>query len=105
MKPSKIGQVVKFHTPYEDEDPNQLYQVLEFREDGEKSRVLIETMNTNFFFTPTTVVYAKDLEVDKLLTKQLARYLKVLEIEGKVDQQNLNKIGINSLADLKKCDY
>ena len=96
MKPNKKGQVVKFHTPFEDEDPNQLYLVLEFREDGEKSRVLIETMNTNFYITPTSVVYAKDLEADKILTKQLFRYLEISEIERKIDIQSLNKIGINS---------
>ncbi len=103
MKTFKKGQVVKFHTPNVDEDPNQLYLVLEFREDGERSRVLIEAMNWKFFIAPTTVVYAKDLVVVKLLTKQLARYLEVLMMEGKIDQQSLNKIGINSLTDLKKC--
>lgn len=105
MNPSKRGQIVKFHTPNKDEDPNQLYLVLEFREDGEKSRVLMQFLNTNFSIIPTMVVYAKDLVVDKLLTKQLARYLEVLEIEGKINQSSLNKIGITSIADLKKCDF
>lgn len=30
------GQFVKFHTPYEDEDPEQLYVVLEVFEDEDK---------------------------------------------------------------------
>lgn len=29
----KAGQIVKFHTPNQDEDPNQLYIVLEVNED------------------------------------------------------------------------
>ena len=29
MKPSKIGQIAKFHTPLADENPDQLYVILE----------------------------------------------------------------------------
>lgn len=77
MKPIKRGQIVKLHTPYEDEDPNQLYLVLEFMEDGDRSRARIETLNTGFSFPWTTIVYAKDLEIDEMQRKQVARYLKV----------------------------
>lgn len=76
MKTFKKGQVVKFHTPNIDEDPNQTYLVLEFREDGQRSRVLMEFMNWKYSITPTTVVYAKDLVVDEELTLKLAPHIK-----------------------------
>ena len=33
MRPNKTGQVAKFHTPLPGENPNQLYVVLEIKED------------------------------------------------------------------------
>jgi hypothetical protein len=36
MKPTKQGQIAKFHTPLADEDPDQLYVVLEVIEDDER---------------------------------------------------------------------
>jgi hypothetical protein len=38
MRSNKIGQVAKFHTPLPDENPNQLYVVLEIIEDDERPR-------------------------------------------------------------------
>lgn len=75
MKPIEKGQIVKFHTPYEDEDPEQLYVVLEVFDDEDRSRAQIFPLNTGLSFPP--VVYIRDLEIDNILTKQLARYLKV----------------------------
>ena len=75
MKEIKTGQIVKFHTPNYDEDPEQLYLVLEFMEHGEKSRARIQTLNTGVSFPWTTIVYAKDLEVDEVQTFQLDYYL------------------------------
>ena len=39
MKPNKQGQIVKFHTPLEGENPEQLYVVLEVIEDDSRPRV------------------------------------------------------------------
>lgn len=75
MKPIEKGQIVKFHTPYEDEGPEQLYVVLEVFDDEDRSRAQIFPLNTGLSFPP--VVYIRDLEIDNILTKQLARYLKV----------------------------
>lgn len=47
MKPNKIGQVAKFHTPLPDENPKQLYVVLEIKEDNERSRADINERQTN----------------------------------------------------------
>lgn len=72
------GQIVKFHTPFEDEDPEQLYVVLEIFEDKEKTRAKIFPLDTGLSFPPTMVVYKRDLAVDELLTKQLDRLIRVL---------------------------
>jgi len=45
MKPTKVGQVAKFHTPNEDEDPNQLYVVLEIKGEDDSARVDIKAVN------------------------------------------------------------
>ena len=75
MKPNKKGQIVKFHTPYKDEDPKQLYVVLEVFGDGDRSRAKIFPLNTGLSFPPVNVVYAKDLEVDDKQTFELNYYL------------------------------
>ena len=82
MKPTRKGQIVKFHTPCEDEGPEQLYVILEYIEDGDRTRAKIEVLNTGFSFPPNTIVYVKDLELDRLMNKQVVRYLEDLEIEA-----------------------
>ncbi|TXE08663.1 hypothetical protein ES711_09200 [Gelidibacter salicanalis] len=77
MKPIEKGQIVRFHTPNEDEDPNQTYVVLEVFEDGDKSRAKLFTLDTGLSFPPVIVVYIKDLVVDELLTNQLHRFINV----------------------------
>jgi hypothetical protein len=76
MKPNRRGQVVKFHTPYEDEDPEQLYLILEYIEDGCRSRAKILAANTGLAFPPISLVWAEDLEVDEGQTFELDYYLK-----------------------------
>jgi hypothetical protein len=64
MRPNKIGQVAKFHTPLPDENPNQLYVVLEIIEDDERPRADIKALNTGLSFPPINTVKLDDLEVD-----------------------------------------
>lgn len=46
-------------------------------EDGERSRVRIQEASSNGSIFPwTTILYAKDFEVDELQTSQLDYYLK-----------------------------
>lgn len=71
MKPSKNGQIAKFHTPFPDEDPDQLYVVLEIKEDGERSRADIKPLNTGFSFPPINTVWLDDLEVVEVDTTDL----------------------------------
>ncbi|WP_405295129.1 hypothetical protein [Algibacter sp. Ld11] len=101
MKPNRRGQIVKFHTPNYDEDPNDLYLVLEFIEDNDKSRVKMRALNTRYSFPWLSAVYAKDLEVDVLTTKQLERYLEVLKIKKKIDERDLKLLGVECLESLK----
>lgn len=71
MRPNKIGQVAKFHTPLPDENPNQLYVVLEIIEDDERPRADIKALNTGLSFTPINTVKLNDLEVVEVDTADL----------------------------------
>ena len=80
MEPKKAGQIVKFHTPLSDEDPNQLYVVLEIFEDEERSRADIKALNTGLPFPPVNKVKLSDLEVVKVMTNEfLTNRLKIGE--------------------------
>lgn len=63
MKPTKIGQIVKFHTPNSDEEPDQLYVVLELIEDVERPRADIQALYTGLSFPPVSKVLISDLVV------------------------------------------
>ena len=71
MRPNKIGQVAKFHTPLPDENPNQLYVVLEIIEDDERPRADIKALNTGLSFPPINTVKLDDLEVVEVDTADL----------------------------------
>ena len=71
MKPNKVGQVAKFHTPNSDEDPNQLYVVLEIKGDDESARVDIKALHTGLSFPPISTVKLDDLTVVELPTGEL----------------------------------
>lgn len=71
MKPNKIGQVAKFHTPLPDENPDQLYVVLEIKEDDERPRADIKALNTGLSFPPINTVLLDDLEVVEVDTADL----------------------------------
>ncbi len=71
MKPNKIGQVAKFHTPLPDENPDQLYVVLEIKEDDERPRADIKALNTGLSFPPINTVLLDDLEVLEVDTADL----------------------------------
>ena len=99
MIPSKEGQIVKFHTPLEDEDPDQQYVVLEIKEDGERSRVDIKALNIGFAFCPINTVLRSDLQVIEVDTSDLIRHKVTInksdfsQVEGiviKVDVQKIN---------------
>jgi len=55
-KPEKKGQIVKFHSPLADEDPNQLYTVQEVVDDSDKPRSSIEPLSTGLTFPSVITV-------------------------------------------------
>ncbi len=71
MRPNKNGQVAKFHTPLPDENPDQLYVVLEIKEDDERPRADIKALNTGLSFPPINTVLLDDLEVVEVDTADL----------------------------------
>ena len=90
MKPTKVGQVAKFHTPNSDEDPNQLYVVLEIKGDDDSARVDIKALNTGLSFPPISTVRISDLEVVKVGTSDLIGHTVIInkadysQVSGKV---------------------
>lgn len=104
MKPNKTGQVVKFHTPYPDEDPNQRYVILEIHLDVEKPRALIKELNGGRPFALSKSVLVKELEVVEVGTADLVGHeLRIKKADysqatGKVVKVSEQKI----ILDLKK---
>ncbi len=90
MKPTKVGQVAKFHTPNSDEDPNQLYVVLEIKGDDASARVDIKALNTGLSFPPINTVKLSDLEVVPVNTADLIGHTVIInkvdysQVSGKV---------------------
>ena len=74
MRPNKPGQVVKFHTPLPNEDPNFYYVVLEIKEDGERPRADIKVINTCLPFPPINTVLLEDLKTEEVHETGLIGY-------------------------------
>lgn len=71
MKPNKPGQVVKFHTPYPNEDPNQKFVVLEIHFDVENPRATIKELNGGKPLASISTILVEDLEVVEVNTSDL----------------------------------
>lgn len=104
MKPNKAGQIVKFHTPLPNENPNQLYVVLELIEDDDRPRADIKPLNTNFSYPPINTVKFDNLEVVEVDTSDLIGHTVTInkadysQVSGKVISVSEQKI----LLDLTK---
>jgi len=74
--PSQVGQIVRFHTPYPDEDPEQLYVVMEIfiYDDELKPKADIKALNTGWSFPPVSTVFLEDLEIAEVDTTDLIGY-------------------------------
>lgn len=98
MLPTKEGQIVKFHTPMEGEDPNQLYVVLEIKIDGYRDRVDIKPLGSGFSFPVINTVPLGDLKVVEVNTQDLIGHTVSIrkndstEINGKVIDVDIDKI-------------
>ena len=107
MRPNKIGQVAKFHTSLSDENPNQLYVVLEIIEDVERPRTKIKALNTGLSFPPINTVLLEDLEVVKVNTFDLIGHHVTInkadysQARGKVVKVSEQKIMLDLTKGLK----
>ena len=101
MTPTKEGQIVKFHTPLPDENPDQLYVVLEVIADDERPRADIQALNTGLSFPPINSVRLSDLEVVEVDTQDLLGHKVTInksdfsQVEGKVIKINEQKIQLD----------
>jgi hypothetical protein len=101
MKPTKQGQIAKFHTPLADEDPEQLYVVLEVIEDVERPRAGIQALNTGLAFPPINKVFLDHLEVVEVSTQDLIGHYVTIsksdysQVKGRVSKVSEQKIVVN----------
>ncbi len=101
MLPKKEGQIVRFHTPLADEDPEQIYVVLELKEDAESSKADIQALGTGLSFPPVSTVLLSDLEVVEVGTSDLIGHQVTInkpdysQIEGKVISVSEQKIDLD----------
>lgn len=101
MKPTKQGQIAKFHTPLADENPEQLYVVLEVIEDDERPRASVQALNTGLEFPPINKVLLDDLDVVEVNTQDLIGHFVTInksdysQVEGRVIKVNEQKIEVN----------
>lgn len=101
MVPTKEGQIVKFHSPLADENPDQQYVVLEIKEDGERSRVDIKALNSGLSFPPVNTVLLSDLEVIEVDTSDLTGHIVTInksdfsQVVGKVIKVSEQKINLD----------
>lgn len=101
MLPKKEGQIVRFHTPLADEDPEQIYVVLELKEDGERSRADIQALGTGWAFPPICTVLLSDLEVVEVGTLDLIGHHVTInktdysQVDGKVISVSEQKIDLD----------
>lgn len=98
MKPTKEGQIVKFHTPLPGEDENQLYVLLELKIDGQRDRADIKALGTGSPFPVINTVPLLDLEVVQVQTKDLMGHTVSIrkadnsEVRGEVTNVELENI-------------
>lgn len=101
MRPNNQGQIVKFHTPLEGENSEQLYVVLEVIEDDERTRVDIQALNTGLPFPPINTVRLNDLEVVEISTQDLIGHYVTIDksdlsqVSGKVISVGEQKINLD----------
>lgn len=105
MEAVKEGKIVKFHSPLANENPDQLYVVLEVIEDDEKSRAKIQALNTGLSFPPVNTVKLTDLETVKVDSNDLIGHKVTIiksddsNVEGRVIKVSEQKIDLDlSLA-------
>jgi flagellar biosynthesis/type III secretory pathway ATPase len=107
MRPDKKGQIAKFHTALEGENPEQLYVVLEVIEDDERPRADIQALNTGLSFVPINTVSLDDLEVVEVSTQDLIGHVVTInksdysQVKGKVVNVSEQKVMLDLTKGVK----
>jgi hypothetical protein len=107
MRPNKIGQVAKFHTPLPSENPDQLYVILEIHFDVERPRAQIKALNTGLSFPPVNTVLVEDLMLVEVDTNDLMDHAVIInkadysQVEGKVVEVSEQKIMLDLTKGVK----
>lgn len=101
MEAVKEGKIVKFHSPLSNENPDQLYVVLEVIEDDKRSRAKIQALNTGLPFPPVSTVKLDDLETVKVDANDLIGHKVTIiksddsKVEGRVNKVSEQKIDLD----------
>lgn len=101
MEAVKEGKIVKFHSPLANENPDQLYVVLEVIEDDKRSRAKIQALNTGLPFPPVSTVKLDDLETVKVDANDLIGHKVTIiksddsKVEGRVNKVSEQKIDLD----------
>lgn len=103
MKATKEGQIVKFHHTLSDENPEQVYVILEIKheDDDAMPRADIQALNTGLSFVPVNTVRLDDLEVVEVSTDDLVGLIVKIKktdtsiVLGKVVKIDKSKINID----------
>lgn len=107
MRPNKKGQIAKFHTPLPDEDPNQLYVILDLFEDTDNPRAHIKPLNTGFSLVSINTVSLEDLDVVEVNTQDLIGQLVTInksdysQAKGKIIKVDEQKIMLDLTKGVK----
>ncbi|WP_134088545.1 hypothetical protein [Olivibacter sp. XZL3] len=75
----KVGDMVKYHTPYPRENPNDLYIVLEAHYDVERPRAKLLAYAPDFNFALTYVRFIEELELADVIsvsTTEIEQFMK-----------------------------
>lgn len=110
MRPDKIGQIAKFQTPLPDENPDQLYVVIEIKKDAERSRANIKALNTGLPFPPINTVLLDDLEVVEVDTTDIVGHQVTInkadysQTTGRVVKVSKRKIMLDLTKEVKGVD-
>ena len=67
MPSFKVGHLVKFKTPFPDEDPEQAYIIKEVKVGYEDTRIDISPLNLGLAFPPVYTVRSTDLIIEGLV--------------------------------------
>jgi small nuclear ribonucleoprotein (snRNP)-like protein len=99
MIPTQKGQLVRFHTPFPDEDPGQQYVILDLFNDEHTPRAHIKALGTKLSLVPINTVLIEDLELVEFGSGDLlGQELSVQTEDGKIFHGKIIKVEIPDMG-------